>query len=79
MLSCDTVCDSAVFRMTAHDICANSTQDPVCKQVMGAHDIYANIALGICKLSMQIAFTHKGQGALWVTNGCTSMLNPITI
>ena len=27
----DTVCDSAVFRMTAHDICANSV-----------HDLYVN-------------------------------------
>ena len=27
---------------------------------------------------MQIALTHKGQAALWVTNGCTSMSNPIT-
>ena len=30
-LSCDTVCDSAVFGMTAHDICANSAHDPVCE------------------------------------------------
>ena len=27
---------------------------------------------------MQIALTHKGQAALWVTNGCTSMSKPIT-
>ena len=31
LLSCDSVCDSAVFRMTAHDICANSAHDPVCE------------------------------------------------
>ena len=28
---------------------------------------------------MQIALMHKGQAALWVTNGYTSMLKPITI
>ena len=28
LLSCDTVSDSAVFRMTAHDICTNSAHDP---------------------------------------------------
>ena len=28
LLPCDTICDSAVFRMTAHDICANSPHDP---------------------------------------------------
>ena len=49
LLSCDTLCDSTVFRMTAHDICANSAHDPVCEQLMDAHDIYANSALGICK------------------------------
>ena len=27
---------------------------------------------------MQIALTHKGQAVLWVTNGCTSMSDPIT-
>ena len=27
---------------------------------------------------MQIALTQKGQAALWVTNGCTSMSKPIT-
>ena len=64
--------------MTAHDICANSAHDPVCEQLIDAHDIYANSALGICECSMQIALTHKGQAALWVTNGCTSMSNPIT-
>ena len=26
---------------------------------------------------MQIALTHKGQAALWITNGCTSMSKPI--
>ena len=26
---------------------------------------------------MQIALTHKGQAALWVTNGCTSISKPI--
>ena len=78
MLSCDTVCDSTVFRMTARDICANSAHDPVCEQLMDAHDIYSNCALGICNLSIQIALTHKGQAALWVANGCTSMSNPIT-
>ena len=64
--------------MTAHDICANSAHDPVCEQLMDAHDIYSNSALGICKSAMQIALTHKGQAASWVTNGCTSMSNPIT-
>ena len=59
MLSCDTVCDSAVFRMTAHDICVNSAHDSVCEQRMDDNDIYANSALGICKLSKQIAHTHK--------------------
>ena len=49
LLSCDTVCDSTVFRMTAHNICGNSAHDPVCEQLMDAHDIYANSALGICK------------------------------
>ena len=34
--SCDAVCDSAVFRMTAYDICANSAHDPVCKKLMDA-------------------------------------------
>ena len=49
-------------------ICANSDQDPygrsqhLCQQ----------------RSSMQIALTHKGQAALWVTNGCTSMSKPIT-
>ena len=33
------------------------------------HDIYANSAHDI---------QHKGQAALWVTNGCTSMSKPIT-
>ena len=28
---------------------------------------------------MQIALTHKGQSALWVANGCTSMSKPVTI
>ena len=64
--------------MTAYDICANSPHDPVCEQLMVAHDIYVKSALGICKGSMQIALTHKGQAALWVTNGCTSMSNQIT-
>ena len=32
--------------LTAHDICANSAHDPVCEQLMDAHDIYANSALG---------------------------------
>ena len=27
----NTVCDSAVFRMTAHDISPNSAHDPVCE------------------------------------------------
>ena len=27
----NTVCDSAVFRMTAYDIYANSAHDPVCE------------------------------------------------
>ena len=27
---------------------------------------------------MQIALTQKGQAAMWVTNGCTSMSKPIT-
>ena len=49
LLSCDTVCDFAVFRMTAHDICAISPHDHVCEQLMGAHGIYANNAFGICK------------------------------
>ena len=31
LLSYDTVCDSAVFRMTSHDICGNSAHDPVCE------------------------------------------------
>ena len=43
----------AIFRMTAHDICANSTHDPVCEQLTDAHDIYANNALAyandLCK------------------------------
>ena len=39
----DTVCDSAVFRMTAHDICANSV-----------HDLYAN-SLWTLPTSMPIA------------------------
>ena len=42
LLSRDTVCDSAVFRMTAHDICANRAHDPVCEKLMDAHDIYIN-------------------------------------
>ena len=42
-----SVCNSTVFRMTARDICANSAHDPVCEQLMDAHDIYANSALGI--------------------------------
>ena len=29
--SCDTICDSAVFHMTAYDIYANSAHDPVCE------------------------------------------------
>ena len=66
LLSCDTVCDSAVFRMTAHDIYANS-----------AHGICANSKL-LLTTSMQIAFTQKGQAALLVANGCTSMSKPIT-
>ena len=66
--------------MTAHNIYANS-----------AHDLYANSPHGICANSLwlltssiQIALTsdariaHKGQAALWVTNGCTSMSKPIT-
>ena len=28
---------------------ANSAHDPVCEQLMDAHNIYANSALGICK------------------------------
>ena len=48
LLSCDTVCDSAIFRMTARDICANSVHDPICELLMNAHDIYANSAHGIC-------------------------------
>ena len=48
LLSCDTVCHSAVFRMTAHDICANSAHNPVCEQLMDAQDMFANIAHGIC-------------------------------
>ena len=48
LLSCDTICDSTVFRMTAHDICANSAHDPVCEQLMDAHDIYA-YANDLCK------------------------------
>ena len=85
MLSRDTVCDSAVFCMTAHNICANSAHDPVCDKLMDAHDIYANSAHGICPNSkwlltapMQIVLTHIGQAALWVINGCTSMSKPIT-
>ena len=52
---------------------------------MDTYDIYANSAHGICwnskgllTTSMKIALTHKGQAALWVTNGCTSMSKPIT-
>ena len=67
--------------MTAHDICANSAHDPVCEQLMDAHDIYANSAHDICAnskwiltTSMQVALMQKGQAALWVTNGCTSMV-----
>ena len=85
LLPCDTVCDSAVCRMTAHDICANSAHDSVCEQLMDAHNIYANSAHGICAnskwlltTSVQIALTQKGRAALWVTNGCTSMSKPIT-
>ena len=48
LLSCDIVCDSAVSRMTAHDICANSAHDQVCEQLMLANDIRANSAHGIC-------------------------------
>ena len=48
LLSCDTICDSAVFRMTAHDICANSAHDHVSEELMDAHDIYANSAHAIC-------------------------------
>ena len=36
---------------------------------MAGHDIYANNAHDI---------QHKGQAALWVTHGCTSMSKPIT-
>ena len=36
---------------------------------MMVHDIYANSAHNI---------QHKGQAALWVTNGCTSMSISIT-
>ena len=36
---------------------------------MTVHDIYANSAHDI---------QHKGQAALWVTNGCTSVSKPIT-
>ena len=71
--------------MTAHDIYANSAHDPVCEKLMDAHGIYANSAHGICANSillltacMQIALTQKGQAALWVTNGCTSVSKPIT-
>ena len=81
LLSCNMVCGSAVFRMTAHDICANSAHHPLWEQLM---DIYANSAHGICVNSkwllttaMQIALTQKGQAALWATNGCTSMSKPI--
>ena len=63
---------------TAHDICANSAHDPVCEQLMDAHDIYANSAFDMCKRSMQIALTHEGQAALWVTSDCIFMSNPIT-
>ena len=66
LLSCDTVCDSAVFRKTAHDIYAN-----------GAQCICANSKC-LLTISMQTALTQKGQAALWVTNGCTSMSKPIT-
>ena len=71
--------------MTSQDICANSAHDSVCEQHVDAHDIYANSAHGICAnskslltTSMQIALTHKGQAALWLSNGCTSMSKPIT-
>ena len=36
---------------------------------MTVHDIYANSAHDI---------QHKGQAALWGTNGCTSISKPIT-
>ena len=36
--------------MTTHDICANSAHDPVCEQLMDAHDIYANSALGYANI-----------------------------
>ena len=75
LLSCDTVYDSAVFRMTDHDICANSAHDPanslwmhttsMREQQMIAHDIYANSP-------------HAKRSSCFVGNGCTSMPKPIT-
>ena len=78
LLSCDTVCDLQYFvwLLTISVLTALTTL--YANSLWTPHDIYANRALGICKWSMQKALTHKGQAALWVTNGCTSMSNPIT-
>ena len=46
--SCDTICDSALFHMTAYEIYANSAHGPVCELLMDAHDIFANSAHLIC-------------------------------
>ena len=69
--------------MTAHDICANSDHEPECEYLMvsmpTALMACARIANdSVLTTSMQIALTQKGQAALWVTNGCTSMSKPIT-
>ena len=48
LLSCESICDTAVLHMTAHDIYANSANDPVCEKLMDAHNIYVNNAYGIC-------------------------------
>ena len=39
---------------------------------------YLSLILYIREGTSLIALTHKGQAALWVTNGCTSMLKPVT-
>ena len=58
--------------MTGHDSYGNS-----------AHELYAK---GLCPLTKTMPIApmtygrteHKGQAALWVTNGCTSMSKPIS-
>ena len=67
-----------VFRVTAHDIYAKSVHDPYANSLWTLTTSMPTVLMAYARIANDYdtyanSAKHKGQAALWVTNGCTSM------